>query len=384
MPLDNNRDSMSDTAVFTDRLVISFFSDISDDNIRQFFDSIDLMNAFDGARNVADATVIFFRLRVAVTPIPYDFVLAHRRELEGRGMKSFDYERVSFLPERIAPTKSVVPVDALVAMNVVASHSDGAGITIAMLDAGFDIGHPDFIRQRFFPAPLPQLPLGILQEHGTHGAGIAAGPLTPTNGSTPRYGVAPAANITLTRVITRIAIPDEFALAGIELAMSNKADIVCMCFGTPVPNGGPFSQPFEDAVSLAAKDVLLIAAAGNAADTKIHAVEHPANCPSVMAVAALDDQLRDWDLSCRQTNPNQEINVAAPGYELLSSLPGATYGRRSGTSPATACVAGIAALWAEAKPGLRGAALQAEIENACASGTLDRLRAGHGLVQAPP
>ena len=106
---------------------------------------------------------------------------------------------------------------------------------------------------------------------------------------------------------------------------------------------------------------LIIAAAGNESQRPgiINPVGHPANCPSIMAVAAMDVQGAIARFSNRGINPDGgQVDIAGPGVDVHSSWPMPTrYRRISGTSMATPHVAGIAALYAEADPTARGAAL---------------------------
>jgi subtilisin len=113
-------------------------------------------------------------------------------------------------------------------------------------------------------------------------------------------------------------------------------------------------------------------------------VGSPANCPSVLAVAAVNDSLQRSSFSCIATNPDGgELNIAAPGERVFSSVPApALYGVKSGTSMATPHVSGIAALIAEAT-GLRGKALWQKLVKSTRDIGLPVEHAGSGLVQAP-
>jgi subtilisin family serine protease len=99
---------------------------------------------------------------------------------------------------------------------------------------------------------------------------------------------------------------------------------------------------------------LIVAAAGNESERQfgvIKPVGHPANCPSVLSVAALDNDLRVADFSCGGINLNGgQVDIAAPGVDIYSSWKGKKHNTISGTSMATPFVAGIAALLWEKYP----------------------------------
>src|SRR5437899_1921207 len=161
-----------------------------------------------------------------------------------------------------------------------------------------------------------------------------------------------------------------------------------MSLGAPVQVGQSFSPVFEQVGRRAlAAGTLIIAAAGNESHRpqQIAPVGHPANCPSIMAVGALDQRLKVAFFSSAGLNPQGgQVDVAAPGVAVRSSWPRPTlYNTISGTSMATPHVAGIAALLAEAHAQARGLALWALIiQHAKHLGSPNR-DVGAGIAQAP-
>ena len=91
------------------------------------------------------------------------------------------------------------------------------------------------------------------------------------------------------------------------------------------------------------------------------------------------------DFSCGGLNPEGgEVDLAAPGIDVFSSYPRPQmYRALSGTSMACPHVAGVAALWAEAEPSLRGQSLFERLKGAAAPLEAAARDAGSGLVQAP-
>lgn len=268
------------------------------------------------------------------------------------------------------------------------SRHTGQGIRIALLDTGLDLQHPDFIgrsivSQSFVDGETVQDGNG----HGTHCAGIAGGPASPT--TPPRYGVAGEAELYIGKVLSDAGSGgDGGVLEGINWAIENKCQIISMSLGSPAQPGQTYSKVFEEVAKRAlAAGTLIVAAAGNESHRpdNIAPVSHPANCPSIMAIAAVDEALHVAPFSCGGLNPEGgEVNLAAPGVDVLSSWPAPKlYNTISGTSMATPFVAGVAALHAQADAGARGQALLAALTSTAKSLALPKRDVGAGIVQAP-
>lgn len=91
-------------------------------------------------------------------------------------------------------------------------------------------------------------------------------------------------------------------------------------------------------------------------------VSHPANCPSVLAVAALSPSLQVSNYSCgKEGSKGGDVNLAAPGDDILSAWKGNSYQRISGTSMATPFVAGVATLLWEEFPHTNAREIWAEL-----------------------
>ena len=161
-----------------------------------------------------------------------------------------------------------------------------------------------------------------------------------------------------------------------------------MSLGARVNIGQNFSPIFQQVAEAALKKgALIIAAAGNESSRPgdIQPVGHPANCPGIMAVGAIDRNYRLGWFSNGGLNLNGgKVDIVAPGVDIYSSYPTGSppYKRLNGTSMATPIVAGIAALFAEAT-GLRGNALWAELTRRALPLNESTSDVGAGLVQAP-
>lgn len=276
----------------------------------------------------------------------------------------------------------------LQATRVLSSPYQGRGIRVAILDTGLDLTHPDFAGRAVVSRSFAgELPVDDGNGHGTLCAGIVCGPQQPAQA--PRYGVAPAADLYVARVLDNNADgTDGNVLAGIDWAVRHRCAIVSMSIGTPVAVGDSYPKVYEQAAARALDEgTLLIAPAGNSSQRpdSIAPVEHPANCPSILAVAAVDQTLAVAPFSNGGLNPDGgDVDLAAPGIAIASASPRpALYQTGSGTSMAAPFVAGIAALIAEADRNARGAALRAALLRAFVPLPAPARDVGAGLVQAP-
>jgi subtilisin family serine protease len=266
------------------------------------------------------------------------------------------------------------------------STATGKGIKIAVLDTGFEKNHPDFTgraitTKSFITGEDVQDGHG----HGTHCIGTSAGPRKPA--TAPGYGVAHEAEIFAGKVLSNAGSgSDGGILAGIDWAVSNGCAVISMSLGADVPVGTPPSQIYETVAQRAmAKGALIIAAAGNASQrpARIAPVGHPARCPSIIAVAAIDVNRQIAFFSSGSADKIGQVDVAGPGVDVYSSfkLP-EKYARLRGTSMATPHAAGVAVLIAE-KTGARGFELWARLALSSLRLPLPSTDVGGGLVQAP-
>ncbi len=259
----------------------------------------------------------------------------------------------------------------------------GEDIKVAVLDTGLDSAHPDFVGRNitaksFIPGASPQDGHG----HGTHVIGTSCGPKAPSG--TRRYGVAYKADIFVGKVLSdQGSGSDAGILAAINWAVANECPIISMSLGADVARPHP---PYNQAGRRAlAAGTLIIAAAGNNANRPGNKgfVGAPANSPDIMAVGALDPQLRIARFSARSLpGRGGQVDIAGPGVNVYSSWPMPTrYHTISGTSMATPHVAGIAALWAEAT-GRRGLALWATMVKESQRLGMPSVDVGSGLALA--
>jgi subtilisin family serine protease len=393
------------TAQTTGRSVVVFSDDVHLDRVAmtaalrslaEVATVVATSDADDGALDgdaLASADVITFdALGVAVVARePGELAASLAATGAGAGIVSVEPEHVlhAIVVEQPAARAEFSDDDAftwgLRATGVDASSATGQGIRIAVLDTGLDFAHPDFagraITSRSF---VTGLPVDDGHGHGTHCAGTAAGPARPGQGR--RYGIASQATLFVGRVLDDSgAGADAGILAGIDWAITNGCRIISLSLGGDVRT---VSTAYETVGRRAlAAGALIVAAAGNNADRRRGDpgfVGIPANSPSIMAVAAVDSDLRIAEFSAAG-NPvaGGAVDLAAPGVAVYSAWP---MPRRtntiSGTSQATPHVAGIAALWSQVT-GDTANALWATVVGAARRLDLPAADAGAGLVQAP-
>ncbi|MEK6372593.1 MAG: S8 family serine peptidase [Acidobacteriota bacterium] len=298
------------------------------------------------------------------------------------------YEIIAVDPERVIGIRSVPLPDKQFRMNPLQEmkiSSDlkwtGAGIKVAVLDSGLECDHPDFMSRSILrDSKVKNLDSCDKNGHGTHCTGLIAGPRV-AYGKHPGYGAAPDVTLMIIRALDNDLLGDDGdILKAMNLAADLAADIIVMCMSADVPPVAVFEN---DAAGIK-KTSLIIAAAGNdTSSTTVALLGHPANAPSIMAVAAVDDNGGPWEYSAG-SGRSDVVEVAAPGEGILSSYFSrvAAYQRDSGTSQAAAYAAGVAALWAHSDAKYRGEALREVLRlRALDLGQPDLL--GKGLVQAP-
>ena len=319
--------------------------------------------------------------------------LRARCSSEGLPMHIVPEMRYRILPAATEPDASAAPAFAdtptltwgLAAVLAAESGYTGNGIRVAVLDTGFDAGHPDFAgrdvtTESFVDGEDSHDGHG----HGTHCIGTSCGPraLDGARG----YGVAPGASIYAGKVLGNDGSgSDSGILAGIDWALQHDCHIISMSLGADVRQVHP---PYVAAGRRALeRGTLIIAAAGNNARRSAGDpgfVGAPANSPYVMAVGALDSQLAVADFSAR-TLPGRggQVDIAGPGVGIYSSWPmPKRYNTISGTSMATPHAAGVAALLCEAT-GFRGRELWAELAQEAQRLERPSVDVAAGLVQSP-
>ncbi|CAM5783318.1 S8 family serine peptidase [Cellulomonas persica] len=222
--------------------------------------------------------------------------------------------------------------------------------------------------------------------HGTAAAGIIAARRVPDSGV---LGLAPKATILPVRVYH--AEGDQAVEQGVQPTPARIAEGItwAAAHGATIINVSMSTDADDPALRAAVRDAtargsLVVASAGNrnTADDKSDDARYPAAYPEVLAVAAVDADLRATDASIH----GPHVDVAAPGAQVLTAYPGAGDCWYATTDPAaswsTAYVSAAAALLAERFPDETPAQWAYRLTSTAARATPERTdELGWGVVR---
>ncbi|MGR9105875.1 MAG: S8 family serine peptidase [Gammaproteobacteria bacterium] len=258
-----------------------------------------------------------------------------------------------------------------------ANGNEGAGVKVAILDTGIDTDHPDL---NYDPACSASFVDGETIEdghgHGTHVAGTVAA----LDNDLGVVGVVPEAILCIYKVLNNGGSGNySDIIAALEQAVADGVQVTNHSYGSSSDPGATAQAAFDNAY---AAGVLQVAAAGNSgnADGTGDNCIYPARWETVIAAAATTQS--DVRASFSSTCP--EVELAAPGYQINSTVPGGGYGLMSGTSMAAPHVTGSAALVLATNPGWNNDQVRLQLQS-----TADDLGDpgrdvfyGYGLVNA--
>ncbi|HLR91432.1 MAG TPA: S8 family serine peptidase [Atopostipes sp.] len=263
-------------------------------------------------------------------------------------------------------------------MNIGQAWADGytgKNVSIAVLDTGFFIQHPDSQIAGGYSV-FPDDPWSNDHSgHGTHIAGI----ISAERGS-PYQGIAPDADVYGIKIYHEEDVDEnggvstsvQSVIHGIEYALDLEVDIIVISSGLSYHDADLYNIIKE------AHDqgIMIIAASGNGKST----VNYPANYSEVIAVTAIDENLNPaLDIIYGQENDFSAPGVHIGGLSIPDSAYSYPYIYMSGSSQAAPHAAALAAILME-KYGERGEAIRTIMqEQALDIG--DAGLFGHGLLQ---
>jgi hypothetical protein len=244
----------------------------------------------------------------------------------------------------------------------------GAGVRIAMLDAGFDTAHAYMAGARIIAyRDYVGLPDPDGESHGT-----ATWSLLAANRPGRLVGVAPDAQFILARTEytpTETRVEEDHWVAAVEMAESLGVDIISSSLGYRSFDNG-FSYSYQQlngdvavttvaADSAAARGTLVVVAVGNSGPAP-RTLDTPGDARSILAVGATDSLGAVASFSSRGPTADGRIKpeLVAPGVNVLVAKDSAGDVDTSGTSLSTPLVAGIAALVQSTRLGQPAVALR--------------------------
>jgi thermitase len=211
--------------------------------------------------------------------------------------------------------------------------ADAPQVTVAVIDSGICASHLDLAGRildgwDFIESDaVPQDDFG----HGCSVSGVIAANMNDGLGIA---GVAPNAQIMPLRVLNGSGVGSySDVAAAIVYAADNGAKVINLSLGGSNP-----SSTLENAVNYAiSKGTVVVAAAGN---NGTEGALYPAAYPDVIAVGSVDPDLKHSSFS----NYGSQIDIWAPGRNILTTKRDGSYGLVSGTSFAAPYVAGAEAI----------------------------------------
>ena len=221
-------------------------------------------------------------------------------------------------------------------LNLAEAHrySEGAGVVVAVVDTGVDATHPDLVGNVLPGADVEPGASGPgttdVDGHGTAMAGLIAAHGHGPGNSRGLLGIAPQATILPVKDGARSG---SALVEAVDWATAHGAKVISI------------SQAGEDAglleqraiANAIAHDIVVVAGAGNIPGAS---VEYHAAYPGVVAVAGVDQHGHHGQDSI--TGP--QVVLSAPDIDIVDLALNHGYLTTSGTSNATAMVAGAAAL----------------------------------------
>ena len=277
--------------------------------------------------------------------------------------------------------------------------TQGAGVTVAVIDSGVNPYVSDLTGSVITGPDYTGISTGPSNPnwgvHGTWMASLIAGHGDPAGSDNGVTGIAPASRILSIRVIPDRADPrygqysreqepniQDSLARGIDYAVQHGAKVISMSIGYSTPNGA-VKQALQEAFS---RGVVVVASAGNSGapggtnDMSLAPVSFPADYPGVISVGAVNQ----YGAVAGFSSDNLSVQVAAPGVSVPAQGRDGQYWWVSGTSPACALVAGVAALiksrYPDLAPNLVASALTSTTTNRPPGGYDSQV--GFGIVDA--
>ncbi|KAL3162173.1 hypothetical protein ABBQ32_009879 [Trebouxia sp. C0010 RCD-2024] len=246
----------------------------------------------------------------------------------------------------------------------------GSGVHVYMVDTGIRLTHEDFGYMDGTPGSRAVAGFSVFGDnnssdcygHGTHTAATVGG-LT--------YGVAKNATLIAVRALDCLG---QASYTNIITALQWVADNAQHPAIVSTSVAGKYSAAVNQAVQSLIDDhgITVVAAAGN--DNEDACQRSPAGAPGVVAVGAVDIQMRRWFSS----NWGSCAALHAPGVDIISAgiASDTASAVKTGTSMAVPHASGVAALYLEANPGASPADVKEQLVASASYGMIQDDSAG--------
>lgn len=259
--------------------------------------------------------------------------------------------------------------ESIEAAPVWASGFRGSGVKVGVVDTAVDITHAqlspriavnqaelngrvgvdddgngliDDIRGWDFLYDLPMGESRVVDEHGTHVAGIVAA----DHSQGPIQGIAPSASVLPASFLSENGDGDLFgALKALDYVAAQGVKVINASWGGPT-----CSQSLQESLKkLSDQDIVVVVAAGNSGLDLDTYPDYPAafETPTQITVGALKPS---GYLAGFSNTSFRYVHLAAPGESIYSTVPGNQFVSMNGTSMAAPFVAGAAAVLRGARP----------------------------------
>ncbi|MER8100145.1 S8 family serine peptidase [Kitasatospora sp. NPDC094016] len=226
----------------------------------------------------------------------------------------------------------------------------GQGITVAVIDGGFRLDHPDLVGQFLPGKDFSDSPGGVgsfNDGHGTEMSSLIAGTGRGVGG-TGAYGLAPGVKVLPLKInngsagsVTSADFLSEIGQA-VNYAVDQGAKVVNISQGMAAARTSPDDVAKLDRVlaTARAKGVLVVASVGNEAKSG-NLVSYPGGLPNVVGVGAVDRNGTVTD----ESEYGPQVALVAPGADIFAACTSSTeYCKSHGTSDSAALVSASAAL----------------------------------------
>lgn len=205
-------------------------------------------------------------------------------------------------------------------------------VRVGIMDTGIHLQHPDLKENIKGGINITGNPSDYSDDngHGTHVAGIVGA----LNNDIGIVGVMPKVDLYAVKVFNSAgegSLSD--IIRGLQWCINNKIKLVNMSFGSATDNT-TFREVFQNAEKAG---VIMVVAAGN--DGNEHKMQFPAKYPETIAVASLNESNNISSFS----SYGPEVDIIAPGEDILSTWNDGGYKKMNGTSMAAPHVTGAIA-----------------------------------------